>query len=194
MKKLALGVMLCGCVVVLALGWQSFSQVHGNYSISIKAGDYTVQGPPTVTAAFIDQVLAQAGSPAAGSGAALYSLGVTYGIDPIYALAFFHHESTYGTTGEATITRSLGNERCIPDRPCIDQKAGGYALMRSWLDGYDRWYSLIVNLYIKQWHLTTVEQIIPKYAPSSDGNNEQAYISAVEQDVVTWRAESQVGQ
>jgi hypothetical protein len=167
---------------------------HGTYSISLKAGDYTVQGPPTITAAFIDQVLAQAGSPASGTGAALHSLGVQYGIDPVYALAFFHHESTYGTTGEATITRSLGNERCIPDRPCIDQKAGGYALMRSWLDGYDHWFSLIVSLYIGQRHLTTVEHIIPTYAPSSDGNNVQAYISAIEQDVVTWRAESQVGQ
>src|ERR1700686_752058 len=161
MKKLALAVMLCGCVVVLALGWQSFSQVHGPYSISLKAGDYAVQGPPTITAAFIDQVLAHAGSPASGTGAAPFSPGVQYGIDPVYALAFFHHESPYGTTGEATVTRSLGNERCIADRPCIDQKAGGYALMHNWLDGYDHWFSLIVNLYIKQWHLTTVEQIVP---------------------------------
>ena len=105
-------------------------------------------------------------SPAAGTGQQLYSLGVQYGIDPVYALAFFKHESLYGTTGEATVTRSLGNERCIADRPCIDQKHGGYALMQSWIDGYDHWYSLILNLYIKQWQRTTVETIIPKYAPN----------------------------
>jgi hypothetical protein len=35
---------------------------------------------------------------------------------------------------------------------------------------------------------TTVAQIIPVYAPSSDGNNEAAYIAAIEHAVATWRA------
>ena len=183
-------IMALGCIVFMIIAGVQYqqNQPRGNYSISIKVADYTLQGPPTITASFINQVLASAGSPAAGTGQALYSLGVKYGIDPVYALAFFHHESSYGTSGEATVTRSLGNERCIADRPCIDQKQGGYALMQSWIDGYDHWYSLILNQYIKQWQRLTVEQIIPKYAPNSDGNNEQAYIEAVEQDVVQWRA------
>ena len=188
MRKIALCVMALGCIAFVYIGYLPFSEQKGTYSISLHVSDYTLQGPPTVTAAFIDQVLTDAHSPAAGTGAALYSLGVKSGIDPAYALAFFHHESNYGTTGEATVTHSIGNERCISDRPCIDQKAGGFALMHSWIDGYDHWYSLILNLYIKQWHLTTVEQIIPKYAPASDGNDEAAYIAAVEQDVVQWRA------
>jgi hypothetical protein len=182
-------IMALGCIAFIIIAGIQYqqNQPRGVYSLTVKVQDYTLQGPPTISAAFIDQVLINAHSPAAGTSAALYSLGVQYGIDPVYALAFFHHESSYGTTGEATITRSLGNERCISDRPCIDQKSGGYAVMRSWLDGFDHWYSLILNLYIKQWGRLTVESIIPKYAPSSDGNNEQAYISAVEQDVVQWR-------
>lgn len=188
MKKASLTLFVAACIAFLALGYASLNKDAGNYSVSIHVADYTLQGPPTITASFIDQVLTDAHSPAAGTGAALYSLGVQYGIDPAYALAFFHHESNYGTTGEATITRSLGNERCITDRPCIDAKQGGYALMQSWTDGFDHWYSLIANLYIRQWGLKTVETIIPKYAPSSDGNNEQAYIAAVEQDVMQWRA------
>ncbi len=55
----------------------------------------------------------------------MYDLGVKYGIDPIYALAFFQHESDFGTTDEARKTLSLGNERCIPDRPCVDPLLGG---------------------------------------------------------------------
>ena len=31
----------------------------------------------------------------------MYDLGVKYGIDPVFALAFFMHESLFGTTGEA---------------------------------------------------------------------------------------------
>src|SRR5205085_959686 len=127
---------------------------------------YQFQHKPTISAAFIHLVLVAAHSPAADESQALYDLGVQSGIDPVYALAFFHHESIYGTTGEARITRSLGNERCIADRPCIDRDRGGYAFMYNWVDGFQHWYSLILNLYIKQWHLVTLDQIIPKYAPT----------------------------
>lgn len=151
-------------------------------------GAYSLLGKPTISAHFIDQVLDAYHSPAAGTGQALYDLGEHYGIDPVYALAFFLHESRFGTTGEARVTLSLGNERCINERPCIDRQRGGYAQMQSWEDGYDRWYSLIRNLYIGQWHRVTVAQIIPVYAPTSDGNDEQAYISAIIQTVNTWRA------
>ena len=152
-------------------------------------GSYRVAGRPTISAAFINRILAAYGSPASGTGQALYDLGVQYGIDPVYALAFFLHESRFGTTGEARSTLSLGNERCIEDRPCIDRDRGGYAQMQSWADGFEHWYRLIRNLYIAQWHRGTVAQIIPKYAPSADGNDEAAYIAAIKHAVDTWHAE-----
>lgn len=151
-------------------------------------GPYSVLGKPTISAAFINQVLASYHSPAAGLGQDLYDRGVKYGIDPVYALAFFMHESLFGTTGEARVTLSLGNERCIPDRPCIDQDRGGYAKMNSWQDGFEHWYQLIRNLYVAQWGRVTVDQIIPKYAPNSDGNNEAQYIATLKHEVDTWRA------
>jgi len=148
---------------------------------------YAVLGPPSVSAVFINRVLSEYHSPAAGLGQALYDDGVNTGIDPVYALAFFMHESSFGTTGEARKTLALGNERCIPDRPCVDLDRGGYVQMESWGDGFSHWYSLMLTLYIQQWHRVTVEQIIPKYAPGSDGNNEAAYIAAIEHAVATWR-------
>lgn len=151
-------------------------------------GPYSVLGKPTISADFINRVLASYHSPTAGMGQDLYNLGVKYGIDPVYALAFFMHESLFGTTGEARVTLSLGNERCIPDRPCIDQDRGGYAKMNSWQDGFEQWYKLIRNLYVAQWGRVTVDQIIPKYAPNSDGNNEAAYIASLKHAVDTWRA------
>jgi hypothetical protein len=98
------------------------------------------------------------------------------------------HESLFGTTGEARVTLSLGNLRCIPTRPCIDQDRGGYAQMYSWVDGFEQWYKLIRNLYVAQWGLVTVDQIIPKYAPNSDGNDEAEYIAALKHEVDTWHA------
>ena len=80
-------------------------------------------GPPTITATTINRVLALYHSPAQGAGQTLYNLGVTFRIDPVFALAFFFHESRFGTQGEARKSLSLGNLRCIAAFPCI----GGYA-------------------------------------------------------------------
>ncbi len=111
-------------------------------------------------------------------------MGVKYGIDPAFALAFFMHESSFGTQGEAQASLSLGNLRCIPNFKCQD----GYAWFTTWDDGFQAWYELIRNLYVSQWGLTTVNQIIPKYAPTADNNDEAAYIASVEHAISTWRA------
>ena len=171
-----------------------FLQWWAGYAALLKPGAYSFVGKPTLTAAFINRVLASYGSPAAGKGQALYDLGVKYGIDPAFALAFFMHESLFGTTGEARKTLSLGNERCISDRPCIDPERGGYAQMWSWEDGFNHWYRLIlygyvygdVTIPIAGHPCLTIEQAIPVYAPSSDGNNEQVYISGLQHELQVW--------
>jgi len=149
---------------------------------------YSVLGPPSISADLINQVLAHYHSPAAGKGQALYDLGVKYGVDPAFALAFFMNESTFGTAGEATLTLALGNLRCIPNRPCVDQDRGGYAQFYSWEDGFENWYLLITGPLYKGAGLTTVNTIIPRYAPNSDQNNEAHYIAVVKHAVDTWRS------
>ncbi len=169
--------------------WENSSgPIPAKTAVPTSSGSYSVLGPPTISADFINQVLTSYNSPAAGKGQAMYDDGVKYGIDPVYALAFFMHESLFGTTGEARATLSLGNLRCIPDRPCIDQDRGGYAQMYSWEDGFEQWYKLIRNLYVAYWGRVTVDQIIPKYAPTSDHNDEAAYIASLKHEVDTWRA------
>jgi hypothetical protein len=169
--------------------WQNSSgPITTKKPIPTQTGPYAVLGKPTITADFINQVLASYNSPAAGKGQDMYDLGVKYGIDPVFALAFFMHESLFGTTGEARATLSLGNLRCIPTRPCIDQNRGGYAQMNSWVDGFEQWYKLIRNLYIAQWGLVTVDKIIPTYAPNSDHNNETEYIASLKHEIDSWHA------
>ncbi len=185
-----------GLCLLLLFFWWVVSQpaLVGQLAVVVQANaSSSVLGPPTVSAAFVNQVLAAYHSPAEGLSQVLYDDGIESGIDPVYALAFFRHESSFGTTGEARKTLSLGNERCLPDRPCVDQDQGGYAQMESWQDGFGHWYALILHLYVEEWHLTTVEQIVPKYAPSSDGNDVAAYIAAIEQAVTAWRAGEVVG-
>ncbi|GLV58132.1 hypothetical protein KDH_49660 [Dictyobacter sp. S3.2.2.5] len=156
--------------------------------IKHSTGPYAVIGKPTITPAFINKVLAAYHSPAAGKGQALYDLGIQYNIDPAFALAFFMHESSFGTMGEARATLSLGNLRCIPDHACVDQDRGGYAQMASWEDGFKTWYSLIHNLYVVQSGRDTVDTIIPMYAPTADHNDEQAYINSLKRAIDTWRS------
>lgn len=158
------------------------------YTPSAAQRKFDVRGAPTISSQFINQVLAKAHSPAAGLGQDLYMLGVKYGIDPVYALSFFKHESSYGTTGVARVTLSLGNMRCVPEYACLNEN-GGYAQFDTWHKGFVAWFKLIRHLYIEQWNLTTVPKIIPVYAPSSDHNNVAGYIAAVEWDVSTWRSQ-----
>lgn len=151
-------------------------------------GPYAVLGKPTISAAFINQVLQAYHSPAAGKGQALYDLGVKYNIDPAFALAFFMHESSFGAQGEAQTTLSLGNLRCYTGATCIDQDRGGYAQYASWEDGFQAWYQLIHNFYVAQLGEVTIDQIIPTYAPNADHNDEAAYINSLKDAINTWHA------
>ena len=128
------------------------------------------------------------GSPAAGTGWALYSLSQRYGVDDAFALAFFWHESNFGLNGEAARTHSLGNLRCIEGVACIDQDRGGYASFLDWPSGYAAWYALIAGSVYVGAGRTTVESIIPVYAPAADNNDESAYIGSVTSVVMKLRA------
>jgi Mannosyl-glycoprotein endo-beta-N-acetylglucosaminidase len=145
---------------------------------------YSVVGPPTIDVPQINRVLAQYHSPASNKGQALYDYGQEYGIDPAFALAFFMHESGFGTQGVAVKTHSLGNIRATAGHPSYN----GYRYYDTWEQGFEDWYRLISQQYVSQWDLSTIDQIIPVYAPAADNNNEAAYIQSVKRAVDTWRA------
>ena len=169
-------------IVMLGAAW-ILSHAH-ILDISVRLDTrYEVSGPPTISADFINRVLDFYGSPARGKGQALYDDGVKYTIDPVYALAFFMHESSFGTTGVARVTLSLGNIRATPGYKSYD----GYRKYASWEDGFVDWYKLIKKQYVQEWKLKTIDQIIPVYAPSSDHNDVDAYIQGIKNAVDSWR-------
>ena len=182
MKRFSKLLSIGGTCLILLLGVTS--QAHADTPLLQRTSSYSVLSPPTVSSTFINQVLASYHSPAAGKGQALFGDGVKYGVDPVFALAFFMHESSFGTTGVAQFTLSLGNLRCITAYACYH----GFSSFPTWEAGFDAWYLLIRDVYVDTWHLSTVEQIIPTYAPASDHNNVAAYINTVEGAVDTWRS------
>jgi hypothetical protein len=166
---------------------------HAAQPASTSDANSSISGKPTISAQHIDIILAAYHSPATGLGQDIFNLGVQYSIDPIHVLAIFLHESSMGTSGEATKTMSPGNERCIKDRPCVDRDRGGYAQMESWQDGFAHLFSLLYDGYIKghvssQCPCTTISQIVAVFAPSADGNDVQDYIQAWVHAVQTWRS------
>jgi len=169
------------------------SAQHQQPARNTSEATFSIVGPPTISPGRIDAILIAYHSPAAGLGQYIYDTGVRYGIDPVHVLAIFLHESTMGTAGEAIKTMSPGNERCIPDLPCVDLQLGGYAQMKSWQDGFAHLYALLYAGYLKggissRCPCVTVSQIVPVFAPSPNGNDEQDYIQAWEHAVQAWRA------
>jgi len=138
-------------------------------------GFYSVIGVPTITVSKIDSILCNAGSPACGTGKSLYDLGVQYTINPVYALAWFRQESTYGTAGVARSTHALGNIQCSHGYACYQ----GFRSYSGWVVGYEDWYKLIAGPVYVGSGLTTVNAIAQKYAPSGSNNTIQ-YVRSIE--------------
>jgi hypothetical protein len=152
-----------------------------------------VVGSPTISPAQIEQVLASYNSPAVGHGQEIYDLGLKYGINPAISLAFFIHESGAGSNPawagwkeDGTSTKNVGNIICTPGYRCH----GRFRDYDTWGQGIEDWYKLISELYVQEWGRTTVEQIIPKYAPAADNNDENAYINVVKRLVEDWQREA----
>jgi hypothetical protein len=209
LRQLVLVCCVLCCVLLLWYWWQCYTlmtvgggllahkpslpriEVAAPQEVYVDDASYTVTGAPTISADFIDRVLSTYGSPAAGTGQALYDLGAQYGIDPVYALAFFLHEDSFGETGIGAANQSLGNIRCSDGYTC----QYGFRSYATWAEGYRDWYDLILNGYVKGQitdaivghPCSTVDEIVPVYAPSSDHNNVTAFIAAIERAVTTWR-------
>ena len=143
----------------------------------------SVLGRPSLSAAFINRVLTVYHSPAVGLGQAMVADSVRFGIDDVFALAFFFHESQFGRLGVAAFTHSVGNIVCSAGYPSCDGRFRSYA---SWQAGCFDWFRLIASVYVPR-GLTTVERIVPVYAPASE-NNVSAYIAAVTSAVASWHA------
>lgn len=147
-----------------------------------------IVGAPTISADRIDEILRVYGSPAQGTGALWVAEGIAYGIDPVYALAFFMHESNLATNPEwsgikedGSTTHNVGNIICAGYSRCH----GRFRDYPDWEAGIHDWYRLISEEYIVARGLDTVEGIVPVYAPESE-NDVSAYIESVRWYAQQW--------
>ncbi len=139
---------------------------------------------PRMSAESFARVLFRNASPAAGSATELYAIIASYNLDPAVALAFFAHESTYGRFGVANRSRNWGNLRRGARAYKVES---GFGFYHAWADSLRDWCELISSRYVGR-GLVTIEQAIPVYAPSSDGNAPARYIAFVRRLVEGWAA------
>ena len=151
-----------------------------------------VYGPPSCTFEAFAAHLAEPhdpqtgnASPAAPEARALWAELTLARVDPAVALGFFHHESGCGTRGRALATKSWGNIRyrvayaALP-YPVID--LAGFAAYPTYSLGALHFVDHLRGRDGTDFYhgLTTVEDVVPRWAPAADGNDPAAYIAAVE--------------
>lgn len=164
--------------------------------------DFTMlSARPRISREGFAEVLRAHDSPAAPVAGRLWDLVKSYGLDPAVALAFFKHESTYGTKGVAIATHNWGNIKVgswairegyadtsyiTPDgRPFLvfrrreNEEAG-----EEWLRSLQTWCELIYHTYIHKWGLHTVSQVLTKYL--GPGDAPKAYAADVNNTVEVW--------
>jgi len=163
---------------------------HHTPFIRPAVGDYRLRLSPSVTADEIDRILASYQSPAWGTGHLWVDAGVSYGIDPAYALAFFIHESVAGThpqwagrKSDGTTTHNIGNIICAGYPRCY----GRFRDYGSWEEGIRDWFRLIADEYINARGINDVRDVIPIYAPAVE-NDVASYTRHVCDLVDRWRS------
>ncbi len=142
-------------------------------------GGYNPLGPVSISRPVFQKFLQEMNSPARAEADAMYSACIQQGCDPAVMVAFFEHESNGGNNGVAAITHSIGNIRCSAGYNCYTTEGNGsFRQYESWTAGAQDWAKLL-QMYKNDWKLISLEEIIPRYAPQADHNDETAYIAAV---------------
>jgi hypothetical protein len=168
-------------------GWQvEMGNVGLHYLAWRNQNELTFTGPARLTLDQFRKVLAYYRSPVLPDAGDLYATIVSYGLDPGVALAFFVRESGAGTaTGYCNGQNSLdnknwGNVRGEEDGAC------GFQKFPTWKAGLDTWCRLMIKYYVNR-GLNRMEDAIPVYAPSADGNNPARYIKEMYSYILKWQ-------
>ena len=103
--------------------------------------DYPIAGPADLSHAAFARVLQDGRSPTVPEAGAMYDALVAAGVSPATFLAFFQHESRFGTVGicKEFDTRNPGNvrtpERAEPGVTIVETPRGRFAKYPDWTMG-----------------------------------------------------------
>ncbi len=148
--------------------------------------DDLIARSPSISIVEIGRVLERVNSPILPYAGDVYAYGKQYGIDPVFALAFWMKESREASDGSVAATyHNPGYTQGLG----TDPHCGRWACWPTWPEGIAGWFHYMRIFFVDR-GIDTVEAILPIYAPSSDGNNTSGYITFVLHWAAVWRAES----
>lgn len=149
-----------------------FSSPHIGYAAGIQNGthhhviqyaDVDIEGPPTLSAATIDKIFTQLGSPMAGTGTIVEYAAHTTQIDDAFALAVWWAETNDGEAGVGRTNRNPGSVRGNIGFPTTYD---GYTVYSSYAIAVVDWFHLLRNHYLNR-GFTTVYDICHPYVATT---------------------------
>lgn len=155
----------------------------------------SLENQPTLSQSAFVNLINSLGTPVSSEGGfalCAYNEAIRYGVDPLYMLAFARKETGIGTAGIGQTSEDknlFGMTVGTKGDPTIDDNIasdGKFKVYTSYCQSVTDWDAYIRNYYFSK-SLFTPNQIIPIYAPTSDGNNVEQYISDVNNFVNQYR-------
>jgi len=162
-KQIRPTIILVGCMLIVLLGaaatifWQTRSEAPA------KAASGDVVGPPTLPAATVDSILANMGSPMAGTGAVIEQASRQTNIDDAFALAVWWTETNDGAAGVGLADRNPGSVRGSVGYPAAFD---GYTIYPSFSAGITDWFNVLRSRYVDR-GLTSAFTICYPYVGTS---------------------------
>src|SRR2546421_6633220 len=138
----------------VALLW-TYQQGHHNGQPAGAAGDVSVIGPPTISAATVDAIFARLGSPMVGTGKVVEQASRQTNVDDAFALGVWWTETNDGAAGVWLAYRNPGSVRGSVGYPSGSM---GYTIYPSYTAAISYWFNLLRNNYVNR-GLSTVYTI-----------------------------------
>src|SRR5437899_12806323 len=135
-------------------------------SQSMPAGDLSVVGQPSLTAATIDTILKSLGSPMSGLGKVVVQASQQTNIDDAFALAVWWTETNDGAAGVGLADRNPGSVRGSVGYPSAYD---GYTIYPSYSAAIVYWFNMLKNMYVNR-GLSTVYLISHPYVGTSSSS------------------------
>ncbi|MBX7101496.1 MAG: peptidoglycan-binding protein [Myxococcaceae bacterium] len=150
----------------------------------VGAVDPSPAPPSSGAAAKVDAIVA--GTPLAGKGAFMLQMAQKYRVPVELALAMFWHEAEFMTTGIAPLNNNPGNLRFV-GQPGAVSGVSGFAQWPTVEGGIEAFFKLMNGLYRPFVDQKDWAGLVHLYAPSSDGNDEAAYVDSIETSMARYR-------
>ena len=178
--RITLLVLLAAVFCLPARGWASPAAL----STAPATSRTPVTGPPSLSLTTVQRIVAR--TPLSSLATVIYQFGQQRQIDPAFALAIWTHESSLDTAGASVRNKNPGNLICAAAaHPPATGCSGRWAVYPDLVAAIADWYRYIAVRYVQR-GLTTVETILPIYAPPSE-NDTQGYIAQVKRLMQQWR-------